>query len=40
MIIKKYIQFVREQITILEERRSDRMLGKSKTYSLDEVVSS
>ena len=29
-----------QQLNMLEERRSDRMLVKSKTYSLDEVVSS
>jgi hypothetical protein len=29
-----------EQLKLLEERRNDRMQGKSKTYSWDEVVSS
>ena len=29
-----------EQLNLLEERRNDRMQGKSKTYSWDEVVSS
>jgi hypothetical protein len=29
-----------EQLNLLEERRNDRMQGKSQTYSWDEVVSS
>jgi hypothetical protein len=29
-----------EQLSILEERRNDRMQGKSQTYSWDEVMSS
>ncbi len=29
-----------EQFSILEERRNDRMEGKSQTYTWDEVVSS
>ena len=29
-----------EQLKLLEERRNDRMQGKSQTYSWDEVVSS
>jgi len=29
-----------QQLTMLEERRSDRMQGKSQTYPWDEVVSS
>jgi hypothetical protein len=28
-----------EQLNLLEERRNDRMQGKSQTYSWDEVVS-
>jgi hypothetical protein len=29
-----------EQLNLLEERRNDRMQGKTQTYSWDEVVSS
>lgn len=29
-----------KQLNLLEERRNDRMQGKSQTYSWDEVVSS
>ena len=37
---KKEFVLSDEQLNLLEERRNDRMQGKSQTYSWDEVVSS